>query len=285
MPLQVSKETSRFRTNQTAALFMHIVLKMLPCLLLHFKRSFFSQIEPPLPITALTKKKKSYIILKLDAWFFLTPIYLRFCAYTIRLPFHNACFALAVQVSDPRKIEQPLLCTSSTHVVALLQFASTNPPYCWVSCSKKSFPKHSGFHIFIGLLIRVIPQCWFFDVQCFRVTSNGHSGCSSKGSFETDPKVQFCLHNILRDCKDCAAWLSWCCCVFQVFRFMTEDEICTSSNWMFLLCSERERFLWTFIICNCESRRNELQLSCVFFLLAGRIHVLFTVWGMTFSKQ
>lgn len=62
---------------------------------------------------------------------FFYPIHLSFYAYTFRLPFHNACFALAVQVSDPRKIEQPLFYTSSMHVVALLQFAPTNPPYCW----------------------------------------------------------------------------------------------------------------------------------------------------------
>lgn len=41
-------------------------------------------------------------------------------------------------------------------------------------------------------------------MQCFGDTLNGHSGCSSKGSFETEPKVQFCLHNIIRDCKDSA---------------------------------------------------------------------------------
>ncbi|XP_066194436.1 transcription cofactor vestigial-like protein 1 [Sylvia atricapilla] len=66
----------------------------------------------------------------------------------------------ATAISDARKIEQPLLCTSSTHVVALLLFAPTNPPYCWVSCSKKLFPKHSGFHIFIDLSILVIPPVY-----------------------------------------------------------------------------------------------------------------------------
>ncbi|XP_017597540.1 PREDICTED: transcription cofactor vestigial-like protein 1 isoform X3 [Corvus brachyrhynchos] len=115
-----------------------------------------------------------------------------------RLPFHKACFALTVQVSDPRKIEQPLHCTSSTHVVTPLQFAPTNPPYCWV------------------------------------------------------------------------------------FRFMTEDEICTSSNGMFLLCWERESYfcgLLLFATVN-QDEMNCSYLSCVF-LSAGRIHVLFTVWGMT----
>lgn len=153
-------------------------------------------------------------------------------------------------------------------MVTLLQFAAANPPYCWVSCSKKLFPKHSGFHIFISLLRLVIPHVGSLMRNVLGILWMGHSGYSSKGCFAPDPKVQFCLHNILRDCEDCAVWLSWCCCVFQVFRFIIEDEICTSSNWMFLLCCERESYfceLLLFATVN-QEEMNCSYLSCVFSL-------------------
>lgn len=66
----------------------------------------------------------------------------------------------------------------------------------------------------------------------------------------------------------------------QVFRFMTEDEICTFSNWMFLLYSERESSRCELLL---FATVNQEEMNCsysVLFLSAGRIHVLFTTWGM-----
>ena len=56
------------------------------------------------------------------------------------MPLHNDCFALAVQVSDPRKMGHPLLCTSSTRLQAEVPVG----PACWHCCSVHQQTHHTA---------------------------------------------------------------------------------------------------------------------------------------------
>ena len=60
---------------------------------------------------------------------------------------------------------------------------------------------------------------------------------------------------------------------------MTEGEICTFSNWMFLLYSERGSSCCELLLFATVNQEEMNCSSSVLFFSVGRIHILFTIWG------
>lgn len=83
-------------------------------------------------------------------------------------------------------------------VIALLQLAPINLLYCWVTCSKKLFPKHSGFHNFISLLILVIPHVGSLRCNVLGILWMSHSVYSSKGFLHQTQRCNFIAQHIKR---------------------------------------------------------------------------------------